>query len=61
MNAGSTGQPRDGDPRAGYVIHDTKLETVTLGRTIYDVEAAQAKIRAAGLPEILAARLAAGN
>jgi len=61
VNVGSVGQPRDGDPRAGYVIHDLPQGTVELRRLTYDVATAQKKIRAAGLPERLADRLGSGK
>ncbi|MGN0855435.1 MAG: metallophosphoesterase family protein [Kiritimatiellia bacterium] len=61
INVGSVGQPRDGDPRATYVIYDTVARTVRFRRLAYDVAAAQARIRAAGLPERLAERLAKGQ
>ena len=61
INVGSVGQPRDGDPRATYVIYDPKERTVRYRRLEYDVEAAQERIRLAGLPERLAARLAVGQ
>ena len=61
INVGSIGQPRDGDPRAAYAIYDTTRNEVVLRRLLYDIEAAQQKIRAAGLPERLAARLAVGK
>ena len=61
INVGSVGQPRDGDPRATYVIYDPKERTVRFRRLEYDVEAAQERIRLAGLPERLAARLAVGQ
>ena len=61
INVGSVGQPRDGDPRASYVIYDTGSRTVRFRRLEYDVAAAQARIREAGLPERLAARLEAGR
>lgn len=60
-NPGSVGQPRDGDARASYGLLDTGVRELMLFRVPYDVEAAQAKIRAAGLPEILAARLGLGR
>jgi diadenosine tetraphosphatase ApaH/serine/threonine PP2A family protein phosphatase len=60
-NPGSVGQPRDGDPRAAYALVDTTKRTVTFRRVAYDIAAAQAKIRAAGLPDILASRLAVGH
>ncbi len=61
VNCGSVGQPRDGDPRAAYGIADTDAGTVTIKRVVYDVAAAQTKILAAGLPEVLAQRLAMGR
>jgi len=61
INPGSVGQPRDGDPRAGYVLYDTTNEILFYHRVPYDVETTQKKIRAAGLPELLAARLAVGK
>lgn len=61
VNPGSVGQPRDGDPRAGFAVVDTGAGTVTLHRIAYPVAEAQAKITAQGLPEILAERLAVGR
>jgi diadenosine tetraphosphatase ApaH/serine/threonine PP2A family protein phosphatase len=61
INVGSVGQPRDGDPRATYVIYDPKERMVRYRRLEYDVAAAQERIRLAGLPERLAARLAVGQ
>jgi predicted phosphodiesterase len=61
INPGSTGQPRDGDRRAAYVIYDTDTKAVTYYRAAYDVVGAQRKIHAAGLPAILADRLALGR
>ena len=61
INVGSVGQPRDGDPRAAYVLYSPKERTVRFRRLDYDIAAAQAKIRAAGLPERLAQRLALGQ
>jgi diadenosine tetraphosphatase ApaH/serine/threonine PP2A family protein phosphatase len=61
VNPGSVGQPRDGDPRASYAIVDTVLRRVELFRQSYPVEQAQAKVVKAGLPEVLAARLAVGR
>ena len=61
INPGSVGQPRDGDPRAAYAIVDTTLRRVELYRTRYAVEDAQAKVVKAGLPEVLAQRLAVGR
>jgi diadenosine tetraphosphatase ApaH/serine/threonine PP2A family protein phosphatase len=61
VNCGAVGQPRDGDPRAAYGIFDTDTRRVSILRIKYDVEAAQAKIIEAGLPEVLAQRLAVGR
>ena len=61
LNPGSVGQPRDGDPRAGYAIYDCGARRVEYRRVGYDVEKAQRKIQAAGLPPILADRLAVGR
>ena len=61
INVGSVGQPRDGNPKAGYVVYDMHDNTVELRRLDYDVAGAQAKIRAAGLPERLAERLGYGR
>jgi diadenosine tetraphosphatase ApaH/serine/threonine PP2A family protein phosphatase len=61
VNVGAVGQPRDGDPRAAFGILDTVTRQLTVKRTAYDVAAAQAKILAAGLPEVLAQRLAVGR
>jgi len=61
INVGSVGQPRDGNPRAAYVIYDMDEGSVELRRLDYDIPAAQAKIMAAGLPPRLAERLALGK
>jgi predicted phosphodiesterase len=61
INPGSVGQPRDGDPRAAYVLYDGEAGIVTYRRTPYDIASAQKKIREAGLPPILADRLAVGR
>ncbi len=61
INVGSVGQPRDGDPRAAYVIYDNIAKTIDFRRLNYDIASAQARIRAAGLPERLAERLAFGQ
>ncbi len=58
---GAVGQPRDGNPAACYTMLDSDALTLTWHRVPYDVETAMAKIRAAGLPEVLATRLAKGR
>jgi predicted phosphodiesterase len=60
-NPGSVGQPRDGDPRAAYLLYDSSEPFVVYRRVAYEVGAAQAKIIEAGLPSILADRLSAGR
>jgi predicted phosphodiesterase len=61
VNAGSVGQPRDGDWRAAYVVFDQGKRTIRLRRLRYDLAKTQAKIIAAGLPHRLADRLAFGK
>ena len=61
VNCGAVGQPRDGDSRAAYGIFDTGPRALAVIRVPYDVATAQAKIIAAGLPEVLAQRLAIGR
>jgi diadenosine tetraphosphatase ApaH/serine/threonine PP2A family protein phosphatase len=61
INPGSVGQPRDGDPRAGFGLVDTASKSMTIHRIEYPIAAAQARIIAEGLPEILAQRLAVGR
>lgn len=61
VNAGSVGQPRDGDPRAGYVLFDDRARTLHFVRVEYDVDSAMRSIREAGLPEFLAERLRWGE
>ncbi len=61
VNVGSVGQPRDGDPRAGFVTYSTEEKKLVLHRVEYDIQKTQKKILAAGLPERLAQRLALGR
>jgi diadenosine tetraphosphatase ApaH/serine/threonine PP2A family protein phosphatase len=60
LNPGSVGQPRDGDPRAAYLVLDLDARRATFRRVRYPVERTQAEIRERGLPESLAARLEHG-
>jgi len=60
LNPGSVGQPRDGDPRAAYLTLELDDQRAAFHRVDYDIEATQAEIRAAGLPDALADRLAIG-
>lgn len=59
-NPGSVGQPRDCDPRASFGLIDLEAMTFTVHRQEYDIVAAQQATQQAGLPPILAERLAAG-
>jgi predicted phosphodiesterase len=61
VNVGAVGQPRDGNPRAGYVVYDLDEQTIELRRLMYDIPKAQKKIMEAGLPQRLADRLALGK
>ena len=61
INVGSVGQSRDGVAKATYVIYHVDDGTVELRRLDYEISKTQAKIRAAGLPERLAERLALGK
>jgi diadenosine tetraphosphatase ApaH/serine/threonine PP2A family protein phosphatase len=57
---GSVGQPRDGHPSAAYALCDLDRARITFHRVPYDNLAAAAKVRAAGLPDVLAYRLEKG-
>lgn len=59
VNPGSVGQPRDGDTFSSYVL--VEGTDVTYRYVEYDIEKAQARIRDAGLPGMLADRLAVGR
>ena len=61
INPGSVGQPRDGDPRAAYLLYDTERQTVVGKRVAYDIATTQRKMRESGLPERLASRLSSGR
>ena len=60
VNVGSVGQPRDEDPRTAYAVYDTELHRVWIRRVPYDIEREASRIRAAGLPTMLADRLYLG-
>jgi predicted phosphodiesterase len=61
LNPGSVGQPRDGDPRAAYLLLDLDAQHASFRRVEYDIERTQTEMREAGLPEMLADRLALGQ
>jgi predicted phosphodiesterase len=60
LNPGSVGQPRDGDPRAAYLVLDTEARVVTWHRVEYDIAAVMAAMHAVDLPIRLAERLRHG-
>lgn len=60
VNPGAVGQPRDGDSRAACAIFDRASGTLRMMRVAYDIAAAQASIRRAGMPRIEAERLERG-
>jgi diadenosine tetraphosphatase ApaH/serine/threonine PP2A family protein phosphatase len=61
LNPGSIGQPRDGDPRAGFAIADLDSQSIEFWRIPYDIEDVQGRMRRAGLPEPLILRLSFGS
>ena len=61
FNCGSIGQPRDGDPRASYLVYDTEAKIIEFHRVPYDHGKAAQKIMDAGLPQYLATRLLTGE
>jgi len=61
INTGSVGQPRDADWRAAYCIYHIEKNVVEQRRLKYNLAAAQKKIIEAGLPRLLAERLAIGR
>jgi diadenosine tetraphosphatase ApaH/serine/threonine PP2A family protein phosphatase len=61
VNPGGVGQPRDGDPRAAFMVYDSEQNTFDFYRIPYEFEKTQEKIILAGLPQYLAVRLAYGR
>ena len=60
LNVGSVGQPRDENPLAAYALVDTDSQRAWIKRCAYDIDREAARIRAAGLPDMLAERLRLG-
>jgi len=60
LNPGGVGQPRDGNPKASYMIYDSDAATVSLHRIGYDFSKTQAKMTQNNLPDLLIERLAYG-
>ena len=61
LNPGSVGQPRDGDPRAAWLLLDLDARSARFHRVPYAIERTRAEIRERGLPEPLGARLERGE
>jgi diadenosine tetraphosphatase ApaH/serine/threonine PP2A family protein phosphatase len=61
LNPGSVGQPRDGDPKAAWLLLDFAARFASFRRVAYPIERTQREMRDAGLPEVLGARLAVGQ
>ena len=60
VNPGAVGQPRDGDPRASYMVYDEREGSFDIRRIEYDTRAASDAIMKAGLPYYLGQRLLSG-
>ncbi len=60
LNPGSVGQPRDGDPRASYLVLDLAERRARWGRVAYDIDTVRTRMRTAGLPTRLSERLRHG-
>jgi diadenosine tetraphosphatase ApaH/serine/threonine PP2A family protein phosphatase len=61
LNPGGVGQPRDGDPRAAWLLLDTEGWTAEWRRVEYPIDEAAQAITKAGLPPVLAERLYSGQ
>jgi predicted phosphodiesterase len=61
INPGGVGQPRDGDPRAAWVLLDTERWTASWRRVEYPIDEAARAIQEAGLPRVLSERLYFGQ
>jgi diadenosine tetraphosphatase ApaH/serine/threonine PP2A family protein phosphatase len=61
INPGAVGQPRDGDPRAAWLLLDTDTWTAAWRRVEYPIDEAARAIEQAGLPAVLGERLYAGQ
>jgi diadenosine tetraphosphatase ApaH/serine/threonine PP2A family protein phosphatase len=61
LNPGSVGQPRDGDPRAAWLLLDLDRMFAAFRRVPYSIQRTQSEMRERGLPGTLAARLARGE
>lgn len=60
-NPGAVGQPRDHIPLAAYALFDEDARTIEFHRVAFDIGSVQSDVRAAGYPDVLAARLEVGR
>ena len=60
INPGSVGQPRDGTPKASYMIYDTTAKKASLKKSAYNTEIVKKKVLKATLPFDLAERIVKG-
>jgi diadenosine tetraphosphatase ApaH/serine/threonine PP2A family protein phosphatase len=58
---GSVGQPRDGDPRAGYLLYDERRGALRNVRLEYDIAGAMRASATPGCRAFLAERLRWGE
>ncbi len=61
INCGSVGQPRDNDPRASYLIYDTRKQIIHFYRLEYDVQQTVKAIQNAKFPSVLGRRIVKGT
>ena len=61
LNPGAVGQPRDGDPRAAWLLLDTEGWSADWRRVEYEIDRAAGAIEEAGLPTVLGQRLYTGQ
>ena len=63
LNPGSVGQPRDGDPRASYMLVDIEESGIEVShnRTEYDITRVMTRMRSLELPNPLVTRLKDGR
>jgi diadenosine tetraphosphatase ApaH/serine/threonine PP2A family protein phosphatase len=61
LNPGAVGQPRDGDPRAAWLLLDTEGWSADWRRVEYEIDRAAGAIEEAGLPSVLGQRLYTGQ
>ncbi|MFC1979108.1 metallophosphoesterase family protein [Chloroflexota bacterium] len=60
INPGGVGQPRDGNPKASYMLYNSDAGTLSHHRIDYNFSKTQAKMTKHNLPDLLIERLAYG-